>query len=357
MRELRERDVRAVLAVVGEAHHAADLPELRTTLMRALPALVRADSVSYNEVAARHGVVAAMIEPELPERFHVAWARWAHQNPILANFLASRDGRPYRLSDFLAPDELRSRELYRDVYAPLGIEHQIAFTLPSPPTLTIALAVNRGGPDFDERDRRVLDLARPHLIQAYNNAKARAEVRAVLHALGRGLDEAGRGVVVLERAGEGRPRVAFATPLAVEALAALGDVRRGAPLPGPLDGWLRGRDASTVAAGGAPFVVPGRAGAVARLVAGRGGEPDVVLVEYGAPRPSPAALRDLGLTARQAEVLHGIALGRRTDEIAAGLGVSPRTVHKHLEHVFAKLGVSSRVEAVATAWSALGAPS
>lgn len=54
-----------------------------------------------------------------------------------------------------------------------------------------------------------------------------------------------------------------------------------------------------------------------------------------------------GLTAREREVLSGIAEGRSNREIAEGLGLSPKTVNRHVENIFDKLGVSSRAAAVA----------
>jgi DNA-binding CsgD family transcriptional regulator len=57
-------------------------------------------------------------------------------------------------------------------------------------------------------------------------------------------------------------------------------------------------------------------------------------------------LRRIGLTRREAQTLFHVLQGKTTPEIAAALHNSPRTVHKHLEHVFAKLGVTSRAAAV-----------
>ncbi|MBI5766230.1 MAG: response regulator [Verrucomicrobia bacterium] len=67
----------------------------------------------------------------------------------------------------------------------------------------------------------------------------------------------------------------------------------------------------------------------------------LVLEERGAP-PGPAALMQLGLTAREAEVLYWIAQGKSNPDIATILGASVRTVHKHVEHVFQKLGLETR---------------
>ena len=52
------------------------------------------------------------------------------------------------------------------------------------------------------------------------------------------------------------------------------------------------------------------------------------------------------LTPLENEVLHWLARGKTDVEIAALLGLSPRTVQKHLEHVYVKLGVETRTAAV-----------
>jgi DNA-binding CsgD family transcriptional regulator len=53
------------------------------------------------------------------------------------------------------------------------------------------------------------------------------------------------------------------------------------------------------------------------------------------------------LTPRERRVLSSVAAGRSNAEIAAELSVAPSTVRKHLEHAFRKLGVTSRLAAVA----------
>ncbi len=73
-----------------------------------------------------------------------------------------------------------------------------------------------------------------------------------------------------------------------------------------------------------------------------------------AARPStvpdvPADLPD-GLTAREGDVLRGIATGRTNGEIAAELYISDVTVKSHINHLFAKIGARSRAEAVRYAY-------
>lgn len=57
----------------------------------------------------------------------------------------------------------------------------------------------------------------------------------------------------------------------------------------------------------------------------------------------------LEITERESEVLHWIANGKTNREIAEILGMSPRTVNKHLEQLFPKLGVENRTAAAGVA--------
>ena len=54
------------------------------------------------------------------------------------------------------------------------------------------------------------------------------------------------------------------------------------------------------------------------------------------------------LTEREIQILRLVADGRTNASIAHALEVSPRTVAKHLEHIYRKYGVSSRAAAVST---------
>ena len=62
--------------------------------------------------------------------------------------------------------------------------------------------------------------------------------------------------------------------------------------------------------------------------------------------------KKLGLSRREADVLLWIARGQSNAEIGASLSISPRTVKKHLERVYRKLGVKTRLAAAVRAGEA-----
>jgi DNA-binding CsgD family transcriptional regulator len=71
------------------------------------------------------------------------------------------------------------------------------------------------------------------------------------------------------------------------------------------------------------------------------------------PRPSngpfernQAAIRSLGLTQRECEILERLASGGSNKELARALGISPNTVKTHVARVYEKLEVQKRVQAI-----------
>ena len=82
----------------------------------------------------------------------------------------------------------------------------------------------------------------------------------------------------------------------------------------------------------------------------------LLLLEEIPPLAEPVVLMQLGLTAREAEVLFWIAHGKAGAEIATILVTTLATVKKHTEHLFDKLGVDSRTAAALRAVELLGLP-
>ena len=77
----------------------------------------------------------------------------------------------------------------------------------------------------------------------------------------------------------------------------------------------------------------------------------VVLREESDASAIESLIAAFRLTQREAEVLYWVVQGKTSNDIGDILGSSPRTVNKHLEHVFEKLGVETRTAAANLALS------
>lgn len=155
------------------------------------------------------------------------------------------------------------------------------------------------------------------------------------------VDVAGMGVVFVDTRG----RIAWRSPQAALWLHALEDPVAPGLLPHSLEAAL---------APGAAIVVNTATGmrlSVRNLGAAALGETMLLFAiqRDGAAGASSARLAEAALTPRETEVLSWLAKGKTNRDIGEILGTSPRTVNKHLEHIFEKLGVETRAAAAALA--------
>jgi DNA-binding NarL/FixJ family response regulator len=152
------------------------------------------------------------------------------------------------------------------------------------------------------------------------------------------VDVAGLGTVVLDSLG----RVAWRSPQAMRWLQAAFGEEGGQQAQTWLQSALSSSEVSTVSTHNNVLV--------ARYM-GVSGISESMLVLYQTPAQKAKAVHqpDVPLTPRETEVLSWLAKGKTNRDIADILGMSHRTVNKHLEHIFVKLGVETRSAATAIA--------
>lgn len=241
-----------LLGLIADTQGLLEIGELRLGMLDAVNRAVPSDYVSLNDVGPDPATTVALARPQVGANKLRVFAELAHENPLVRRYTETRDGRAYRFSDVVTRRELHRLRIYRDFYAPLGVEHQMAFTLPSQTDRILAVALSRRKRDFSDQERDLINRARPFLIQAYQNALAHQLARA---------GSSSDSTILLER------------------------------------------------------------------------------------------LRATGLTAREAQVVRLIALGSSNRDVGSMLGITDRTVAKHLERCFGKLGARNRSEASARGWA------
>lgn len=153
------------------------------------------------------------------------------------------------------------------------------------------------------------------------------------------VDVAGLGVVIVDGVG----RVAWRSPQAASWLQALEPSGAFGQLPQVLAALADSADDTVMVTVGVPALS-------ARNMGRTGfGETMLLLELQREDRLDPSRLVSAALTPRETEVLSWLAKGKTNRDIADILGMSHRTVNKHLEHVFEKLGVETRSAAAALA--------
>jgi DNA-binding CsgD family transcriptional regulator len=217
--------------------------------------------------------------------------------------------------------------------------HQLAFlTLDETPQLGVAL--NRSTRDFSEEERSILDLLKPHFSQAFSASQLFSYFSDAVHAVT-------EGYLVADGAG----RIRFCTSKAVAWLQEYFGHGQNTSLPHQLRDWLKNRSLKL-------FNPDNLSAPLEEFSIQRG--PKRLIVQSLSPIQTPdhqlvlrekneeldpAPLETLGLTKREAEVLLWVSQGKRNAEIAVILGTSPKTITKHLERIFARLGVETRTSA------------
>jgi DNA-binding response OmpR family regulator/DNA-binding CsgD family transcriptional regulator len=169
------------------------------------------------------------------------------------------------------------------------------------------------------------------------------------------LDTAGRFLLAADETG----LVRWCTPHAARLLASK-SMADQVVLPLAAIAWLRQQ--AGLAGDTAPKQVlrlsapqSGQTGELEFNYIGRAGPGEFLLrlAEAKAPEQASVLKQRLGLTTREAEVLFWLTRGKPNRDIAEILGMSPRTVNKHLEQAYTKLGIENRAAAVALAIRAL----
>ena len=321
---LAARDTDRALRFVVDAEELGDDDPFTPAVLHELGKLIPGSWIGYDEKdIAGERCLLAHEHPSFEEvygTFDFAGAAVAVAESPLRRRQEDDRFEAMRLSDLLTQRALRRTSYYCHVLEPLGVTDQLGVAVPSPRTHAKRFLFDRVGGGFSTRDRLVLDFLQPHLQRLWRAAETRRRLRAALASLEWVSEQDPRGVALLDAGG----RVEFASPAARRLMRTYFGGQSAAGFAPTLAEWLQSGSATLV-----------RRQADRRLTLDRSG--DALLLEE---------TRDELLTAREREILGWVAHGKTNPEIAEILWVSPSTVRKHLENIYAKLGVHTRTAAV-----------
>ena len=233
------------------------------------------------------------------------------------------------------------RRLKRDA----GLDHvPIIFMTGLAETEHIVRGLEAGGVDYVTKPIAVEEMLariRVHLANARLTQSARAA-----------LDVSGRYLLAVNSTG----KIMWATPQAQKLLSDTLSPDSGddVVLPDPIPQWLdqarKGKPGSKAAIMAA---LPGDEQLRLQYMGKLGANEFLLRLARDSGTETPAEFSsELGLTTREGEVLSWLSKGKTNRDIAQILGLSPRTVDKHLEQIYSKLGVENRTAAAAIAVNA-----
>ncbi|TCC65396.1 LuxR family transcriptional regulator [Kribbella pittospori] len=274
----------------------------------------------------------------IPPEYEPTLAETEYAGTVPNSFadLARRPDPVARLSDLPYRQVVGHRRL-NEIWRPLGIEHEVraAFTVDG--DCWGAAGFVRSGPEFSDREVEFLGSVAPAI-----GAATRVAVRTDAHGYKGG---AGPSIVVTGPSGE---------PRAITAAARTWQDELDEIAPGRFNTLLRAVVTGTRAAGTFQARVQTASGGWvvlqgSRLISDDDRSEVVVTIEpAGGHHLVGMLLAAYGLTTREREICLEIISGHSTTEIADRLSISPHTIQDHLKSAFAKVGVRSRGELVAT---------
>lgn len=330
-----------MLELLGGLYDLCDLDAFPVRAMAAAGKLIDCELTSYNVINLTRARAAYSVTP--PEVSNAAAVEQSYQahigaHPLVVHYRRTGDGSPMRISDVVGDTAFRRTPIYNDFFRLIGMDRQLAFSLPSGRGQVVALALDRPRHDFSERDRKLASLLRVHLIRAYDNALAVSRMMGTPSGEGRTeadivIDRDGRVTVVRDAAAGLAARYLRERP-------------RVGTVPEELRDWIAHQrllldDDRCVTEPLRPLIIPGEDGELVVRLMTRPGGGYLASVEETAREERSEALSD-----RQNQVLGLVAEGRTDKEIASQLQLSVRTVQKHLERAYRSLGVTTRTAAV-----------
>lgn len=299
-------------------------------IMRLLRGLVPCDTVNLGtiDLGTEEGFHFALDGFLMPPERRELLPRFMHQNPMVEFARKHGLNPPLRFTDFYTRRQFEEVPIYRECYRGYTFS-MITFGIAAPPGLNINFVLSRSAGDFTDDEREILTILQP-LVSSVMKQRILREGLVEAHA---------RGVPV----GIVHGSAEFVHTLDEQALTLLQAHFPGRPrhrLPEAAWRVLRRETRRVVTLAD----LPGGGRLCARL------GPDIEawrmeLWEENAAVPA-AKLTAAGLTGRQVDVVQWLAKGKSTAEIAMILGISPRTVQKHLETIYRQLGVENRLAAI-----------
>ena len=274
-----------------------------------------------------------------------------HEHPYFLDCMQTTAEKTFRISDFTSLNNFHRTALFNEFYRQFEGETQITSSMRISAKNLVTLSLLRPKRDFSDREVEKLKLLTPHVAAAFRNAKAFDAVLVAKNGLSR---VATNGVVVLSDEFD----VRFLSDLAAAYLEKYFSNFGGSQVPEELMAFVREAQQQFRSADYHKpvrlFVTRNSYGELRIRTLFDSVTQEITLVLEEVRELKADDFDPLGLTPKETEVLFWMYKGKTDAMIGELSGISVRTVQKHTEHIFTKLGIESRTAAVVAALERIG---
>ena len=343
MTRLNIQDLQTLLSAIENLNSDFDPKSLAERAISAATMVIEADSVAFTGInynGELSGLAWDSSEAISPEEIEI-FGLYMHEQPLFAAFVIERRPETLKITDLLAADKFERTNIYNEFYRKIGVRNQLVSPLSISEDLFVSCSANTGKKDFSDRTKLMSTLLAPHLVNTIRNAYAYERLNSALETEECGIiavNSKGKAVFVSE----------FAKQLLEKYFAS--EKRETGSLPETLHNWLKEVNSmfktSEFALPPDPLKIENKKGelTVRFMCNNKTREKNLLLEEKRFVNPK--TFEQLNLTRREAEIMFWITKGKSDDLIANLCGISTRTVHKHVENIYTKLGVENRTSAI-----------
>lgn len=340
--ELESKDWKSINSALLRLYRELDAKRHARVMLEIINELVPSGSVVMNYFTPPDKLLILSIPEGFATDDQIALVgKYSHQSPFVY-FFNAEDAAWKMTTDFMPIEDFEKLDLHQVALKPFGVHCQMAAMLASVDHTAHIITLQRGTEGFEERERAILNALHPHFVTSHINALAFSHSR----------DSASRLKAVLETAPgaygcfTSDEKVAWVQPKAQAWLLEFfpDEVKAEGNVPHSILSLLR----KSASKGGTPEHLQ-RSSRTARLTAMVSVSPLggwILRLERGL-NESASKIRPLPqFSPRKNQVLKWMAEGKRNSEIAVILGLSSRTVEKHVEDILRELGVENRATAI-----------
>lgn len=289
--------------------------EFKQEVMACLNRLIRFDMALWASGHTKDLQVNNTCLHNLPDTMMHSWEQVKHQDRLLAGLIAN-PGVTFDVYDFYTRQERKNLEAYQQHSKLFGIENAISTAIPNPDTgLLEVMSLYRRDPEknFSPDEQKAKQFVFPLMIETWHHNQ-------IQHLGNLSQNSIAGSLAICDR----KAWIHHAEPRFIDLLKSQWPGWSGPEVPEPVKTWLEGVETKTLKE--------------KKIVFSRMDLNDMILIQ--ANLIGSMAL----LTEREEQVAEFFAGGLTYKGIARELSLSPFTVRRHIESIYKKLEVSSKVE-------------